>query len=295
MLNKDLVQGSHETLEFKRCGEIQLYLDRYRASNAARGCVAFLHGGALLLGGRADLPEAVVHLLLEANFDVVSLDYRVLSEATLDEIHGDVRDGCRFVRNLYPSLPLIVAGYSAGAYLALASGIENRLVDGICAFAGYGDLGARWYREPSEFFRKYKDVSYVAERLADGSPFLSLDERIDLYVYLRQTGTWPQYALGNQFSESRLRELSPLHNLTRHYPPTILIHGTKDCDVPYSASQDMALALKEAAVSHRLILIPEMDHDLFAKVELPEVRNAWIDTLEFLVLSISNVELFCRI
>ncbi|MFN4894846.1 MAG: alpha/beta hydrolase [Pseudomonadota bacterium] len=283
MLDNDLVQRLPETVEFKRCGDILLYLDRYRAPNTARGCVAFLHGGALLLGGRSDLPEAVVELLLRNNFDIVSLDYRVLSEASLDEIHGDVRDGCRFVRDLYPSLPLILAGYSAGAYLALAGGVGDRLVDGICAFAGYGDLSACWYREPSEFFRKYKDVSYVAQRLAQGSPFLSLDERIDLYIYLRQTGTWPQYALDGQFSESRLRELSPLHNLGRRYPPTVLIHGTNDCDVPYSASQDMALALNEADILHRLILMPEMDHDLFAKVELPEARKAWIDALEWLL------------
>ena len=282
MQNKDLVQRLPETREFKRCEGIRLCFDRYSTSNTARGCVAFLHGGALLLGGRSDLPNEVVDLLHQYHFDVVSLDYRVLSEASLDEIHEDVRDGCRFIRNLYPSVPLILAGYSAGAYLALSGGVEDGLVDGICAFAGYGDLGARWYREPSEFFRQYKDVSYVAQRLRECSDFLSLDERIDLYIYLRQTGTWPQYALGNLFSEPRLRELSPLHNLTRNYPPTVLIHGTKDCDVPYSASQDMALALTEAAVSHRLILMPEMDHDLFAKVELPEVRNAWINALEFL-------------
>lgn len=283
MLIQNTVRVSPETHEFKRCGETTLQLDRYRTPHVARGCVAFLHGGALLLGSRTDLPEPVVGMLLRSGFDVVSLDYRVLSEAPIDEIHGDVRDGCRFIRGLYPSIPLVLVGYSAGAYLSLACGTDDRLVDGICAFAGYGDLGAQWYREPSEFFVKYKDVAEVARRLKEGAPFPSLDDRIDLYVYLRQTGTWPRYALGDDFSESRLQELSPLHHLSQRYPPTVLIHGTADCDVPYSASEDMAAALRAAAVPHRLITMSGMDHDLFGKVDLPDVRRAWIEGVEFLV------------
>lgn len=282
MLSQTAARITPETLQFKRYDSGTLSLDRYRTTKPLRGCVAFLHGGALLLGSRKDLPEPVIALLLKQGFDVASLDYRVLSEASFQEIHKDVRDGCRFVRTLYPSTPLFLVGYSAGAYLSLACGTGERLVDGICAFAGYGDLGAQWYREPSAFFVSYKDVSHVGPRLAAGASFSSFDERVDLYVHLRQTGTWPIYALGKTFSEARLREFSPLHHLTERYPPTVLIHGTEDCDVPHSASVDMASSLQQASVPHRFISMEGMDHDLYSKVELPKVQSAWLEALEFL-------------
>jgi acetyl esterase/lipase len=228
-------------------------------------------------------------MLLKEGFDVVSLDYRVLSEAPIHEIHADVHDGCRFVRNLCPTTPLILSGYSAGAYLALSCGTVDRAIDGICAFAGYGDLGAPWYTQPSEFFLRYKDVSHVPPRLAAGTPFSSIDDRIDLYVHLRQTGTWPHYALGDRFSEDRLRELSPLHNLHSRYPRTVLIHGTKDCDVPYSASEDIAASLHKASIPHRFITMREMDHDFYSKVEEPQVKKAWLDALGFLMERPSGV------
>lgn len=34
--------------------------------------------------------------------------------------------------------------------MGAAAVARQALVDGICAFAGYGDLGAYWYREPKK-------------------------------------------------------------------------------------------------------------------------------------------------
>jgi len=54
----------------------------------------------------------------------------------------------------------------------------------------------------------------------------------------------------------------PLLNVTPTYPPTLLIHGTADTDVPYNQSLLMAAALKKAGVSHHLHTINKGEHGL---------------------------------
>src|SRR5258706_7933335 len=43
----------------------------------------------------------------------------------------------------------------------------------------------------------------------------------------------------------------PVRNVTRKYPPTLLIHGTKDTDVPYELSEQMAKELAAKRVEHQ--------------------------------------------
>ena len=47
----------------------------------------------------------------------------------------------------------------------------------------------------------------------------------------------------------------PVKNVTRDYPPTMLIHGTDDTDVPYEQSLLMAEQLKMHGVPHELVTI----------------------------------------
>ena len=54
----------------------------------------------------------------------------------------------------------------------------------------------------------------------------------------------------------------PIRNVSREYPPTILVHGTEDTDVPYSESRNMAARLKEAGVEHELITVEGGGHGL---------------------------------
>lgn len=44
------------------------------------------------------------------------------------------------------------------------------------------------------------------------------------------------------------------------FPPTIIVHGTKDENVPFSQSEDLAAALKASDVKHQLLPIPGAPH-----------------------------------
>jgi dipeptidyl aminopeptidase/acylaminoacyl peptidase len=54
----------------------------------------------------------------------------------------------------------------------------------------------------------------------------------------------------------------PLRNVTKKYPPTLLIHGTEDTDVPYEQSVLMAEQFEKHGVEHELISIAGAEHDL---------------------------------
>jgi dipeptidyl aminopeptidase/acylaminoacyl peptidase len=54
----------------------------------------------------------------------------------------------------------------------------------------------------------------------------------------------------------------PVKNVTPDYPPTVMIHGTADTDVPYEQAVLMAEQLQKHNVKHELITIPGAEHGL---------------------------------
>jgi dipeptidyl aminopeptidase/acylaminoacyl peptidase len=52
----------------------------------------------------------------------------------------------------------------------------------------------------------------------------------------------------------------PVRNVDKHYPPTLLLHGDKDTDVPYELSLAMAKELARVGVEHELFTDPGGGH-----------------------------------
>ena len=79
------------------------------------------------------------------------------------------------------------------------------------------------------------------------------------------------------------REYEPLRNVTPVYPPTLLLHGKKDTDVPFEQSVLMAEALKRNGVEHDFITNPEWGHGFDGRgMKGPAVREAFTQVLAFL-------------
>ena len=82
-----------------------------------------------------------------------------------------------------------------------------------------------------------------------------------------------------------------LLNVTTAWPPTPLIHGTADTDVPYERSADMAHALSSSGVPNRLITIPNgihgFDRDMTSEEMERQRRSpaaeACFDAVQFLI------------
>jgi dipeptidyl aminopeptidase/acylaminoacyl peptidase len=102
------------------------------------------------------------------------------------------------------------------------------------------------------------------------------------YQYCRQHGTWPEAVSGwNPGREAKKFDpYMPVKNVSRDYPPTIMIHGTADTDVPYEQSVLMARQLKRRGVEHELITIEGAEHGL-GGVDRKLVDDAYFKALAF--------------
>jgi acetyl esterase/lipase len=262
--------------EYKVVGNCRIMADVYGASReATRPVVVWIHGGALIMGNRAGIDRALLDAMVAAGYVVVSIDYRLAPETKLPAIIEDVRDACRWVRERGPELfraepdRLAVMGASAGGYLTLVSGyrVEPR-PKALVSFWGYGDVAGAWYSRPDPFYRRQPLVNEPEARAAVGGAVRSEssgnDSRPRFYLFCRQQGLWPREVAGlDPDREPRAFDpFCPVRNVTPTYPPTLLIHGTNDTDVPYEQSEMMDRELARKGVKHELITVPEGGHGL---------------------------------
>jgi dipeptidyl aminopeptidase/acylaminoacyl peptidase len=135
---------------------------------------------------------------------------------------------------------------------------------------GYGDLIGDWYSKPSPHPRHHQSklTRDEAYRQVSGPPISDARDRKGdggaFYQYCRQTGTWPLAVSGwdPHREPQRFYQYMPIKNVTADYPPTALIHGTNDTDVPYEQSTMMAEQFRHHNVPHLLISVPDGEHGL---------------------------------
>jgi acetyl esterase/lipase len=267
-----------KTYTYKKVGELEIQLDVNRADDAeVRPVVVWIHGGALIMGSRKFVPKEIESLCRAEGYALVSIDYRLAPEVKLPELIGDVEDAFRWLREEGPKTAhlspdrFVVTGGSAGGYLTLMTGVRlKNKPKGLVAYYGYGDVDGDWYTKPSEHYRKQplvaKDEAYkvVGDKMVTGSEPNLKQPRGRFYLYLRQNGLWTKEVTGFDPATERakLDPYCPVRNVTADYPPTILLHGTADTDVPYELSADMAKELARHKVPHELATLKGAGHGL---------------------------------
>ena len=162
-----------------------------------------------------------------------------------------------------------MAGGSAGGYLTLMAGFcVDPSPRALVSYFGYGDITGPWYSQPDEFYRRKPLVTKEEALRCVGSEVISeatdSNQRRRFYLYCRQNGIWPERSDGARLrGEPRWFDgYCPIRNVTAKYPPTILIHGTDDTDVPYAESKNMAAKLAESDVEHEFITVAGAGHGL---------------------------------
>ncbi|MCJ8331635.1 MAG: prolyl oligopeptidase family serine peptidase, partial [Lentisphaeria bacterium] len=74
----------------------------------------------------------------------------------------------------------------------------------------------------------------------------------------------------------------PLQNVAADFPPTLLLHGENDTDVPYEQSVLMAAEFAKHGVEHAFVSIPDGAHGFDWAMDKPLVKDAFQDVLKFL-------------
>ncbi len=202
--------------------------DRYRPRDAkAKACLLFVHGGSWRNGTRQDYPQLFFYLA-SRGYEVVSLTYRLAPEHPYPSAPDDLQ---RALEQLVKNRPLFLMGRSSGAHLALLSAYRNPdKVAGVIAF--YPPVDMNWsYQHPSN-----PAVLNSREALAQflgGTPL----EKSEIY-----------------------REASPLRIVEGKAPPTLLIHGQRDCLVYIQQSRMLADRLLKLQVPRYLVELPWAEH-----------------------------------
>jgi acetyl esterase/lipase len=278
-----------QTYTYKTVGECAIQADVYTPDDLrSRPVLVWIHGGALI-GGSRDAPAGQLDRCLDAGYAFVSIDYRLAPETKLPAIIDDLRDAFRWVREMGADPRRVaVSGGSAGGYLTLMTGfcLDYR-PRALVPFYGYCDLLAPWLTQPSPHYvqqplvPREEALASVGQRMISGAP--GPNERGRFYLYCRQQALWPKEVGGfdPQTQPEAFYPFCPHRNVTADYPPTLLLHGDADTDVPYEQSVQMAAALARAGVEHELITIAGGGHG-FDYQPGPATDNAFARVMAFL-------------
>lgn len=286
------------TCEYKKIGACSIKADVYMPKRANPPVILYFHGGALISGSRRYIPKEQVQLFNKEGYAVVSVDYRLAPETKLEHIIADISDAIEWIQNEGAGVfglntdKLAVMGSSAGGYLALMAGTFKNKPKAIVTFYGYGDILGDWYGKPSAFYCKQKMISREDAYESVGSREKSTggNDRYVYYYYARQNGLWTNLVSGYDVNTQRdaLSRFCPVFQVNRHYPPTLMIHGDRDTDVPYEQSVEMVRALQNEGVVSELMTYHGGDHGFdYTDKNKPEMKQVLKKVMEFLK---TNVE-----
>jgi len=251
----------------------------------ATPAILWLHGGALIMGMRHNIRAWELQRYLAHGYAVVAIDYRLAPETKLPQIVDDVECAYSWIRSQSRALSIdprriAVVGHSAGAYLALMCGVVLRPApSAIVSYYGYGDILGGWYSRPDSFFLAQPHVpASRIDSLTNPSPITQASgpARGSMYVYMRQQGLWTREVTGLDpgVDTVALRRYCPVLCATKHFPPTMLLHGTADTDVPFAQSVSMREALARVGVTCELVALPGKDHGFDFDQRDPDVLDA---------------------
>ena len=305
-LPADQKSYSVQTFAYKTAGQHQILADVYSyPCEEVRPCIIWIHGGALIFGSRESLPGDQLELYLNAGYTVISIDYRLAPETKLPDIIEDLEDAIVWVSRVGPALFNIdperfaVIGHSAGGYLTLMAGLRARPVPkALVAFYGYGDITGPWYSAPNSFYNqrprieKQRAFKAVGDSIVSNAPSRSPGySRGQFYLYCRQNGLWPLQVSGHDpHSEPDwFLPYEPLRNVDKTFPPTVLLHGETDTDVPFWQSVKMAEELEKHGIPCELVTEQDWPHGFDRRgLEDESVKRAFERILSFLEVHLSK-------
>jgi acetyl esterase/lipase len=205
--------------------------------------VIWIHGGAWEMGDKAGYPHMM--FLLRRRFAVANIEYRFSQVAPFPAQLDDCESALDFLAakaatyHLDPNR-IAVSGESAGGHLASLLGMSRSArrttsqsdpaagrIGAVVDLAGPSDL-ADLYRDSQD-----ADLRRALERLVGGPP----DRQVEL-----------------------VRQANPVAQVAKDDPPFLILHGTADPLVPFSQSQRLADALKQAGADVQLVPIPNAGH-----------------------------------
>jgi acetyl esterase len=227
-----------KNIEYSNLGGERLALDAHIPDGAGPFAAAILvHGGGWVAGDKQEYINYIFKPLSAAGFAWFSINYRLAPKYKFPDDADDVEKAVQFVRanaRKYKVDPKRIAliGESAGGHLVSYVGARNRPESSVAAVVSmYGihdfiSASTEWKPIPTEILQLFG----IHAVNADTAPILM--------------------------------KASPVVYVKRDMPPFLLIHGSKDEDVPYDQSVEMCDKMKQVGAHCELITIEGAPHGM---------------------------------
>jgi len=232
-LAETLIPDEQKT--YKKVGNVELQLhifnpEGHKASDRKPAIVFFFGGG--WSGGTPSQFYPQCDYLAKRGMVAISAEYRVKSRNGTSPLEC-VKDGnsaVRWVRSHADKLgidpsKLAAGGGSAGGHVAAATGTTKGILE------------------------KGEDVS--------------VSSKPDALVLFNPVYDNGPKGYGHSRVKDYWKQISPMHNLDKETPPTIVFLGTKDKLIPVATAKKYRLLMKEAGVRSELFLYKEQAHGFF--------------------------------
>ncbi|KAI1483474.1 alpha/beta-hydrolase [Daldinia eschscholtzii] len=309
------------TSVYKVAGNLSLTIDVHAPEgyNAESGtALIHFHGGYLVIGEKTTFPPNwLINACHRRGWAYATPSYRLMPEANCLEILQDAVDATNWIRdNFSRSNRLIVAGSSAGGYLALATAAHPKSPPVTAVLPIYGMLdpaGPRYVKPGQPLASPVDNLESVVEQIyavrekgpaIDGYAFpkdIATDTRYIWIKALHEAAIYPDVltdirGLAQQINErgadaipEEFRQLFPASfGLHRDFPPTALLHGDSDVAVDVELSRDVAKKLENLSVKVLLEIVKGRGHG-FDVIEAPVDIDIITDSTGELNGSLSRV------
>ena len=246
-------------VEYATVAGIRLTLDVHVPDGAGPFPTAILvHGGGWVAGDKAQYINYIFQPLTDAGFAWFSINYRLAPQFKFPADADDVATAIRFIKAnaakyKVDTRRIALIGESAGGHLVSYVGAKNQAdtrVAAVVSMYGIHDFVAAavaWKPLPHELFDLFGIEAVDAE------------------------------------TASVLIKASPVTYIKKDMPPFLLIHGSKDEDVPYEQSVEMCEKMKRAGARCELITVEGAPHGMDHWEPHPEFlwyKKALIDWLK---------------
>ncbi len=242
---------------YKKVGDVKLKLhifnpEGHKASDK-KPAIVFFFGGGWNGGSPSQFFPQCDHLA-KLGMVAISAEYRVKSRngTTPAECVKDGKSAIRWVRGHAAELgidpkKLAAGGGSAGGHVAAATGTTK----------GFDEKGE------DEKVSARPDALVLFNPVYDNGP--------KGYGHSRVKDYW--------------REISPMHNIDKTTPPTIVFLGTKDNLIPVATGEKYRDLMEDAGVRSELFLYKDQPHGFFNKAKYDETvkeMDRFLGSLGFL-------------
>lgn len=239
-------------VEYAKPGGKPVLLDLHVPDGAGPFPAAILvHGGGFDEGSKSTNVRPLFDVLANAGFAWFSVDYRLAPLAHHKDSNADVVSAIQWVKSNaakyhVDASKIALIGESAGGFLVNYIGTHETPESKVAAvvdFYGpvdYGRMSVERREHPEQF-----NMKSIARHAANGGGihFFEVDEL-------------------NEAGLAKLRLSAPLFAVHRGMVPFLVIHGTKDDQVPLSQSELMCKAMDKVSAPCQLISIQDGGHGM---------------------------------